>query len=77
LVCTAPEYRATSTWLVIRTPPLTTMSTQPTIAHTRAQSGADRPVFRLPPVGASSFVGLPLLVTRSSVLPVGVPAIRT
>jgi hypothetical protein len=54
-------------------PPLTTMSTQPTIAHTRAQSGADRPFFRLPPVGASSFVGFPLLVTRSSVLPVGVP----
>jgi hypothetical protein len=51
------------------------MSTQPTIAHTRAQSGADRPVFRLPPVGASPLVGFPLLVTRSSVLPVGVPAI--
>ena len=77
LVCTAPAYRATSTWLVIRTPPLTTMSTQPTIAQMRAHSGADRPVFRLPPVGASPFVGFPLLVTRSSVLPVGVPAICT
>ncbi|GGK77196.1 hypothetical protein GCM10012284_09000 [Mangrovihabitans endophyticus] len=41
-VDTAPAYRATSTWLLISAPPLSTMRTQPLMAHSVAHSGTWR-----------------------------------